>query len=166
MKSPVQLRALLFASALVMGIGCDHATKEAAKAWLVPGHPVSYLGDLLRFDLVRNPGAFMSLGAGLDPEIRQWLFLGVAPLALVLLVAWFVGTRSTAGPQLLGLGLITGGGLGNWLDRLLHAGAVTDFLSLGIGPVRSGIFNLADVWIVCGVLLLAWTLREPDPEAT
>ena len=164
MKSRLRFRVLLFASVLCAGIGCDHATKEAAKAWLVPGHPVSYLGDGLRFDLVRNPGAFLSLGAGLDPAVRQLLFLGVAPLALVGLVAWFVGTRSTAWPQLLGLALVAGGGLGNWLDRLMNAGAVTDFVSLGIGPVRSGIFNLADVWIVGGVILLAWTLREPDPE--
>ncbi len=164
MQPLLRFRFLLFAGVLALGIGCDHATKQAAKAWLVPGHPVSYLGDLLRFDLVRNPGAFMSLGAGLDPEIRQVLFLVVAPLALVGLVLWFVGTRSTAWPQLLGLALVAGGGLGNWLDRWLHAGAVTDFLSLGIGPLRSGIFNVADVWIVGGVLILGWSLRESDPE--
>lgn len=50
--------------------------------------------------------------------------------------------------------MIVGGGLANWLDRMLHDGAVTDFVSLGLGPLRTGIFNVADVAIVAGLLLL------------
>jgi hypothetical protein len=40
-------------------------------------------------------------------------------------------------------------------------GAVTDFMSLGVGPLRSGIFNLADLWIGFGVGVLVWSLRAP-----
>jgi signal peptidase II len=56
----------------------------------------------------------------------------------------------------IGLCLLTGGGLGNLIDRISNNGAVTDFLRLGIGPLRTGIFNLADVAIVSGVLMLLW----------
>lgn len=50
--------------------------------------------------------------------------------------------------------MIAGGGLENWLDRVLHQGAVTDFVSVGVGPLCTGIFNLADVCILAGVVLL------------
>jgi signal peptidase II len=56
--------------------------------------------------------------------------------------------------EIAALGLIVGGGLANWLDRLLHDDAVTDYVSLGFGPLRTGIFNLADVGIVAGLLIL------------
>jgi signal peptidase II len=64
------------------------------------------------------------------------------------------------------LGLIAGGGLGNWLDRLLNAGAVTDFVSLGVGRLRTGIFNVADLAVVAGTVLLLLSLRhsEDPPE--
>jgi signal peptidase II len=156
-----RLRLLLFAFVLGVGVGCDHATKQAAMAWLTPGDPISLLGDALRFELVRNPGAFLSLGSQLDPGVRDLLFLGLAPLALLVLVAWFVRTRTTAPPQIVGLALVAGGGLANWIDRMMHAGAVTDFMSLGVGPLRSGIFNVADLWIGFGVGVLAWSLRVP-----
>jgi len=59
------------------------------------------------------------------------------------------------------LSLGAGGGLSNWLDRLLHGGAVTDFVSLGLGPLRTGVFNLADVFIVAGVALLLLHSLQP-----
>ncbi|MEN8162170.1 MAG: signal peptidase II [Myxococcota bacterium] len=55
---------------------------------------------------------------------------------------------------MVALGLVAGGGFANWLDRVLGDGSVTDFVSLGVGALRTGIFNLADVAIVLGVLLL------------
>jgi signal peptidase II len=159
-----RIRIALFAWVLVAGVGCDHATKHVATAWLSPGDPISVWGDSLRFELVRNPGAFLSLGESLDPAIRDALFLGLAPLSLLVLVGWFLRSGATGLWQILGLALVTGGGLANWIDRLLHSGAVVDFVSLGWGPLRTGIFNLADIWIGVGVGLLAWGLREARPE--
>ena len=49
--------------------------------------------------------------------------------------------------------LFVAGGSSNWIDRLLH-GRVVDFLNLGIGPVRTGVFNVADVAIMAGALLV------------
>jgi signal peptidase II len=51
---------------------------------------------------------------------------------------------------------ILAGGLGNLIDRVTNHGQVTDFLNLGIGSLRTGIFNVADVAITGGALLLAW----------
>jgi signal peptidase II len=55
--------------------------------------------------------------------------------------------------------LVIGGGMSNFIDRLLYGGYVVDFLNVGIGSVRTGIFNVADVFIVTGVLLLVFSDR-------
>jgi len=57
------------------------------------------------------------------------------------------------GARLLGVALIVAGGASNWIDRLV-IGSVVDFLNVGIGPVRTGIFNVADVAIMLGVMLI------------
>jgi signal peptidase II len=63
--------------------------------------------------------------------------------------------------QVIALLLIASGGLGNLLDRLLNQGAAIDFLNLGVGPVRTGIFNVADVLIVGGAgLFMLVSLRD------
>ena len=58
------------------------------------------------------------------------------------------------------LALFIGGGVSNWIDRLLH-GRVVDFLNVGIGSLRTGIFNVADVAIMAAVAMLVlpelWT---------
>lgn len=57
------------------------------------------------------------------------------------------------------------GGLGNLLDRIMNDGRVIDFMNLGIGPLRTGIFNVADVCITIGVVLLifqtVWPHQSP-----
>ena len=59
----------------------------------------------------------------------------------------------------MGLGLVAGGGVANWIDRLV-AGAVTDFVSLGVGGLRTGIFNLADLSVLAGVAVLLLASRR------
>ena len=60
--------------------------------------------------------------------------------------------------------MIVAGGVSNWIDRVMR-GSVPDFINLGIGPVRTGIFNVADVAITLGavVLLLAEFRRGRNP---
>ena len=64
----------------------------------------------------------------------------------------------------VGLVLFLAGGLSNLVDRIA-LGSVIDFLNVGIGPIRTGIFNVADVAIMLGIALLAvdhyWTCRTP-----
>ena len=73
---------------------------------------------------------------------------------------------TTPGPLTrLGYALIIGGALGNLADRIIH-GAVVDFVSLHYAGYYWYVFNLADIWISLGVVLLIWGFwREPAPEA-
>jgi signal peptidase II len=147
-------RLLVFAFVLVACVGCDHAAKQAAEQWLGHGGGVSLLAGVVQLELVANPGAFLSLGAGLPEALRHVVLIGLAPLVLALVSWWVWRSPGASRAHAVALGLVAGGGLANWLDRVIDDGAVTDFVSLGLGALRTGIFNLADVAIVAGVLLL------------
>jgi signal peptidase II len=147
-------RILLFAALLVVCVSCDHGAKRLAGSYLTGGASVSLLGDALRLELVHNHGAFLSVGARLPAPVRSALLLVLAPLGLAAVCALALRAGPASAASAIGLALLAGGGLGNWLDRLVHAGAVTDFASLGLGRLRTGVFNLADVCIAAGVALL------------
>jgi signal peptidase II len=151
--------ALAFVLVALLTAGCDHAAKQAARTLLAGGQPHALLGGVVRFELVHNTGGFLSLGAHLAPALRDAFFLFAAPVGVALLAFFSFRGAARSRAALAGLALVCGGGLANWLDRLLNQGAVTDFVSVGAGPLRSGIFNLADLAIMAGVALLLFSDR-------
>jgi signal peptidase II len=133
-------------------ISCDQVSKHVASTHLMDGPGQSYLGDSLRLEYSENNGAFLGLGAGLPRWARTTLFsIGTGALLIGCVVAAL--TRHLRGVALFGLWLLFAGGLSNLVDRVV-AGRVVDFLNVGIGPVRTGIFNVADMAIMLGVALL------------
>jgi len=66
--------------------------------------------------------------------------------------------------RFVALVLVLAGGVGNQLDRVLQAGLVTDSINLGVGPLRTGIFNVADVAIACSAigLIASWRGKSAD----
>lgn len=73
--------------------------------------------------------------------------LFVQPMSLDTVVAW---------------SLVLSGGLGNLVDRIINDGRVIDFMNIGIGSLRAGIFNVADVYITVGVVVLVFqSLQRP-----
>jgi signal peptidase II len=158
----IAARTLLVSILLLACVGCDQATKGVARAYLVPGEARSFLNDTFRLMHVENPGAFLSLGEGLPDHARATIFVIMTGLiSLAALLAALFARRQSYG-QIVALALIAGGGIGNWIDRLVNDGRVTDFLNVGIGGLRTGIFNVADMVLLAGVAIyfLASTLRE------
>ncbi len=159
-------RILFVALVLATSIGCDRVTKRLAESHLKGAPTQSYLLDTLRLQYVENEGAFMSLGSSWPPAVRFWLFtLGTG---LVLLV---VGAQALVGPcpsrlWILGWTLLLSGGVGNLWDRILRSGQVVDFLNLGLGPVRTAVFNGADLAIMVGACLLLAEVRRLPPAGT
>ena len=143
-------------------MGCDHASKQAAVSLLADSGSLELAGGMLRFQLASNPGAFLSLGAGLSEALRGYLFLGMVPLLIAFVCVYFARSARGSRGQLAALAVLCGGGLGNWLDRVLHDGAVTDFVSLGFGHFRTGIFNLADLAIIAGIFWLISSTRHRE----
>ena len=158
-----QLSVLLML--LATSFGCDQAAKLVAQATLSDSAPISYLNGLVRFEYAENSGAFLSLGSALPSSARFFLLEVLVGALLVLGVGITVFSQRLSLRQKAVLALAVGGGLGNLIDRVSH-GAVVDFVSLGVGPLRTGIFNLADVAITIGMVGVLWLAStEPDTGA-
>jgi signal peptidase II len=162
-------RLLLLLVTLLSLIGVDQATKSIAKRSLAGEPPREYLGGLVRLEYAENVGSFLSLGASLPAEARFWIFTVFSAL-LVLGLALYALRASNETPLLvyLGIALVIAGGVGNLLDRLTHSGRVVDFMQLRAGPLRTGVFNVADVALMAGIglVLLALLLERNSGDST
>ncbi|MEV0360612.1 signal peptidase II [Nocardia sp. NPDC050697] len=156
---PKRLPLLLILAAVLYGL--DLLTKSIAVARLTPGDPVYLIGDVVRFSLVRNPGAAFSMATGMT-----WLLTLVAAGVVIAVIR--IGSTLRSPWWAVGLGMVLGGALGNLTDRLFRApgplqGHVVDFMAVGWWPV----FNVADSAIVCGaILLVALTVFGFEPDGT
>lgn len=151
---PILKRILLVTTLLLGCVGCDQATKVAARAYLSDGPTISFLHDTVRLTYAENPGAFLSLGASLSEPTRAIIFQGVISLLIAGLVLSAALWPRLGRSQVIALALLGASGLGNLVDRLLYEGRVTDFLNVGIGGLRTGVFNVADILGFTAVILL------------
>jgi signal peptidase II len=163
-------RLAVVACVLLATIGCDQAGKHLARASL-PASEAVPAGRLLTLFLTENTGGFLSWGSGLTAAARFWVLTVGAAVGLFLAACLFA--TSTSSWRILVPGaLVTGGGLSNLLDRLANGGRVTDFLVLHLGPLHTGVFNIADLAITAGTVLLGIELvknprsSELAPKAT
>jgi signal peptidase II len=147
-------RLLLILTVLVSCVGCDQTSKLVARTYLPQTQRVSLLGGSIRLEIAKNYGAFLSMGESIPQPWRAVLLsAGVAVLLAALLT--YALFNSSGNPLVVpALGMVAGGGLSNLIDRWVYGGYVLDFLNVGVGPVRTGIFNVADVCILVGVVLL------------
>jgi signal peptidase II len=152
-------RLPVFLAVFIGQVIFDQWTKMLATEHLKNTPTKSWLGDVFRLTYATNEGAFLSLGAGLPPQARYWvLTIGVGLLLLSLCVyalfseqiwktkldQWEVGAYA----------LIASGGFSNWVDRARFGGSVVDFMNMGIGSLRTGVFNIADLAILAGIGVL------------
>jgi signal peptidase II len=138
----------------------DCATKRAAETHLLPAQvPHEFFGEVVRLTLAYNPGAAMSLSLGAHSRV------GFSLLAMgALLVMAHLYRRTAPGDRqaAAGLALIAAGALGNLLDRLRSERGVVDFIDIGLGPWRLWTFNLADVAILVGAVVLVLALHRME----
>jgi signal peptidase II len=161
-KNSTRLAVLLLT--MIGCVGCDQVTKVMARTYLNAGTVQSFLGDTVRLQRAENPGAFLSLGSQLPPRTRLLLFTLGGSLLVGAVLVWAIRQRHATAMPTIGAALLCGGGLGNLIDRVSRDGYVTDFLNVGVGPLRTGIFNVADFVLILGVALLfiAGTNRRTD----
>jgi len=150
---------------VLVAVGLDQLAKGMARGHLADGRTVFVAGRVLVLRYVENPGAFLELGSRLPYPVRR-VALIVIPLAILAwVVAYLASRRDTGTAAVIGLSLVAGGGLGNLVDRLGANGRVSDFINVGIGNLRTGIFNLADLFIMsgCVILLIVELSRRREP---
>jgi signal peptidase II len=148
------LKAILIALIVLMNVGCDQATKHLARTHVVNRGTVFVVGNIFILHYVENEGAFLGMGAGLPRPLRTVVFIAIPLAALTGMIVTLARRRATGWTLIAGFSFIAGGGFGNLIDRLTRGGRVSDFMNLGIGSFRSGIFNFADLSILIGCLLI------------
>jgi signal peptidase II len=153
-------RALGFGAAIA-GIAID----QAHKLWMLGPFAIEEKGRValtpfLDLVLVWNRGVSYGLLTQ-DGDRWRWALIGFGIVGALLFSWWLWTTRRLL--SALALGLIVGGALSNVIDRL-RFGAVADFFLFHAGSLEWYVFNLADVWIVAGVigLVLAWATERPE----
>jgi signal peptidase II len=155
--------AALFWPVVVLVAALDVVTKAiAVRELTLPRVPHEAVGNLVRFTLVYNPGA--AFGLHLGPQSR-WIFTALTIVALVILGRLYRGTMRGDVPRVVALALVCAGALGNLCDRLRSDLGVVDFLDVGFGAMRWPTFNVADMAVSCGAVLLAWVLWREDHAA-
>ena len=152
-------RDLAFWPVFLVALLIDFTTKRLAEARLALHTPYEVAGDSVRFTLTYNPDAAMSLSLGSWSRV---VFTGVASLMLLVLFRMYRQTKRDDPWRAAALGLIAAGALGNLLDRLRSALGVVDFIDIGFGNARFWIFNVADIAVTSGAILLFILLwRQP-----
>ncbi len=143
------MRRGLFTSIALLLFLVDRVSKELVGGALSGGAPVELLGSILRLVRSENRGGLFGLFQGSAP------LLGLLSLGVVVLLFVMHEREGRSGPSLMtaATGLLIGGAIGNLFDRLT-SGYVLDFVDLGVGDVRFWTFNVADMGISCGILLL------------
>jgi len=142
--SGAKSRAWRFAGALCgLVVVLDQAAKALVERHLIPGQQVEVLGPL-ELTLSHNSGVAFGLASGGGARL---VLLTLLALGVVGFLFWRDPTRPG---MWVAIGLLAGGALGNLADRI-RADAVTDYVKVGGWPA----FNLADVAVTAGVLVLA-----------
>ena len=157
-------RLWVILSVLVVSTGLDQWTKSLAIN-LLKGRPSThYWGDLFRLQYVENAGSFLGMGSMLSEEVRFWLLTVGVSLFLAGCIAYLVFSSAVDRVLLVVMSLVVSGGASNVIDRVWRThGRVVDFMNMGIGDLRTGIFNVADVAIMAGLFYWSWLTLFKKP---
>ncbi|MET3114361.1 signal peptidase II [Pedobacter sp. CG_S7] len=159
MKRKVFLKKVLLFLVICCNIGCDQISKSIARNELGSHEQVKFLYNRLTLIKVENSGAFLSFGDKLPVGVK-FVFLSLLPLMFLAYGLYYLLTKpGLEKVYAIGLCFVIGGGIGNLFDRILY-GAVTDFLHLDLGVFQTGVFNLADVSIMIGMVMLLFQIYQ------
>lgn len=142
----------------------DQWTKMIVHSSFDLGESISIIQGFFNFTYVRNTGAAWGIFANAPETFRQIFFLSIPPIAIAIIVSFIYNLPESETLELYALSAISGGALGNYIDRL-RFGYVIDFLDFHIQNKYSyPAFNIADSAIVIGVLVLTYIMFRKKPE--
>ena len=163
-------RLILVTVIVLVSVVLDQVTKRMAVAWLMGHPPIIYLGDIFRLQYAENTGAFLGIFGTMSALVRTVLLIGFNTVILVAVSYYLLRPQVVSKVMTTAFALILSGGIGNLIDRVAYKGIVVDFMNMGLPFVnirgwepRTGIFNIADLAIVGGLLLVvvAEFLKSP-----
>ncbi len=152
---------------IVVGVvAADYLTKLLVVRSLRHYDQIDVVGQYVRLTFIENTGAAFGIHIGTYDRV---FFLGLTALALCALTLMYWVTPARDRLRLAAIALLCAGAIGNLIDRVRSARGVVDFVDVGIGNLRWPVFNLADLAVTTGAILLALSLwgeerrREPGP---
>jgi signal peptidase II len=153
MKIKTTVRIVTILVLLATNIGCDQVSKSIVRRHLAYDERIKIIDDCVTLTRIENSGSFLSLGDSLTNPMR-FILLTLFPLLFLAVgvAALFIKTNLTL-VNVLGFSFVLGGGIGNIYDRIVH-GSVTDFIHIDFGLFQTGVFNMADVSIMTGIVVL------------
>ena len=141
---------ILYGSVFLLSIIFDQYSKYLASSILKNSGSVILIKDFLRFTYAENRGAAFSI-----LQNQRWFFLIITVAMLIILGYVFFGKKNVSRLSRLSIAMISGGAIGNFLDRL-RLGFVIDFIDVKLfGFYNFPVFNIADSFVVCGTILMA-----------
>lgn len=144
-------------SVVIGSLAIDQATKVWARNTFEGQKSSSHFNDIFRWVFAENEGAFLGWGSELQ-GVWNIILLKLLPILLILSLLWMtLFSKDMQKNQVIPFSLILGGGLSNLFDRIVY-GKVVDFMNMGIGDLRTGIFNVADMMILAGIIWYFFTI--------
>ncbi len=149
---------------VLLNIGCDQLSKNAVRKNVSNNDRIELIGDNFIMVKVENTGAMLGFGSDLSP-ILKIVFLQAIPVIVLLVLLFRIFRKTNMDKWLVfAFACIIGGGTGNLIDRIVY-GEVTDFFYINIGYFKTGIFNMADVSVTLGLILILFlSLRHRKLE--
>ncbi len=156
MKITGKIRIILILSLVLLNISCDQISKRVVRQSIAPFERIQVYKNNFVLTKVENTGAAYSLGSDLGPFLKIFLLQIIPILVLMFLLKHILTNSKYSKETIIGFAFIIGGGIGNLFDRIVY-GSVTDFLILDLGVLKTEIFNLADVSIMIGSILILFS---------
>lgn len=158
-------RWIWFGLICIVVVGIDQWSKfYALENWQgVP--PRSFFNDLFRIQFAPNEGAFLGLFGNLPDHIRFLILKVINGIVLVAVAGYILFGKNISRYIFVAFAMVVAGGIGNMIDRI-RFDFVVDFFNLGIGGLRTGIFNVADMAITAGFFMMIPLVIWGDGEAS
>ena len=153
MPSNKLLRITFILLIIFANIGCDQVSKKMVRHNINENQTIAMLSNHLFIMRVENSGAFMSFGDSLSKSVKN-ILLSALPLIALAFGSIYIFTKHNMNMlSLIAICFTIGGGIGNIFDRIVY-GSVTDFIYIHFGIFQTGIFNMADLSITTGAMII------------
>lgn len=163
---PRQFKIAFLLTLVVLCTSCDLSTKLLASRHLQYAAPIPIIQNWLELRYTENEAIAFSMLHSVRPDVRKWIIYPLTLMALAFLITLIWQMRHDSVWWLAALMLILSGAIGNLSERVIR-GYVIDFIRLHYYDAWSWpIFNVADILITCGGILLAIRMFSKSPQKT
>jgi len=146
-------RVAIILTLVFLNISCDQLSKKIIRNKIETNERIQVIQDNFILTKVENRGAAYSFGANWDPMVKRIVLQVIPTIVLIVLLVLILTKTEYPKIVIVGFSFVIGGGIGNVFDRIAY-GSVTDFMYVDLGFFATEVFNMADVSIVIGALIV------------